>query len=175
MHRTPHPFRYGCPVLHHHHGRGGDAEPGTHNEMDVGFDAKIALTPSLMLDVTYNTDFAQVEVDEVQVNLDRFSIFLPEKRPFFLENAGQFSVGDPGDVELFFSRRIGLDSDGAPQPIDAGVRLSGKMGIATNVGAMHMQTGDSENGIAGVDFSTDVDNARLIKLAEGAFTNIGDI
>ena len=133
--------------------RGGNAEPGTHNEMDVGFDAKIALTPSLMLDVTYNTDFAQVEVDEVQVNLDRFSIFLPEKRPFFLENAGQFSVGDPGDVELFFSRRIGLDSDGAPQPIDAGVRLSGKMGIATNVGAMHMQTGDSENGIAGVDFS----------------------
>ena len=48
-----------------------------------------------------------------------------------------------------------LDSDGAPQPIDAGVRLSGKMGIATNVGAMHMQTGDSENGIAGVDFMTD--------------------
>ena len=70
-----------------------------------------------------------------------------------MENAGQFSVGDPGDLELFFSRRIGLDADGAPQPIDAGVRLSGKVGNATNVGAMHMQTGDSDSGIAGVDFS----------------------
>ena len=133
--------------------RGGNAEPGTHNEMEVGFDAKIALTPSLTLDATYNTDFAQVEVDEVQVNLDRFSIFLPEKRPFFLENAGQFSVGDKGEVELFFSRRIGLDADGLPQPIDAGARLSGKIGSSTNIGAMHMQTGDSENGIAGANFS----------------------
>ena len=58
--------------------------------MDVGFDAKLALTPSLMLDVTYNTDFAQVEVDEVQVNLDRFSIFLPEKRPFFWKMPANF-------------------------------------------------------------------------------------
>ena len=133
--------------------RGGDAQPGTHNDMELGFDAKVALTPSLTLDVTYNTDFAQVEVDEVQVNLDRFSIFLPEKRPFFLENAGQFSVGDRGEVELFFSRRIGLDANGLPQPIDAGARLSGKIGSSTNVGALHMQTGDSENGIAGSNFS----------------------
>ena len=92
--------------------RGGNAALGTHNDMELGFDVKIALIPSLTLDATYNTDFAQVEVDEVQVNLDRFSIFLPEKRPFFLENAGQFSVGDPGEIELFFSRRISLDSDG---------------------------------------------------------------
>lgn len=133
--------------------RGGDAQPGTHNDMELGFDAKVALTPSLTLDVTYNTDFAQVEVDEVQVNLDRFSIFLPEKRPFFLENAGQFSVGDRGEVELFFSRRIGLDANGLPQPIDAGARLSGKIGSSTNVGALLMQTGDSENGIAGSNFS----------------------
>ncbi|HCG71600.1 MAG TPA: hypothetical protein DE147_14105 [Gammaproteobacteria bacterium] len=133
--------------------RGGEDGPNTQTGGEVGFDAKIALTPSLTLDMTYNTDFAQVEVDEVQVNLDRFSIFLPEKRPFFLENAGQFSVGDAKDVELFFSRRIGIDAAGMPQPIDAGLRLSGKIGSATNVGAMHMQTGDSENGIAGANFS----------------------
>ena len=60
-------------------------------------------------DMTYNTDFAQVEVDEQQVNLDRFNLFFPEKRAFFLENAGQFSVGSPGEVDLFFSRRIGLE------------------------------------------------------------------
>jgi hypothetical protein len=133
--------------------RGGEDGPNTQTGGEVGFDAKIALTPSLTLDMTYNTDFAQVEVDEVQVNLDRFSIFLPEKRPFFLENAGQFSVGDAKDVELFFSRRIGIDAAGMPQPIDAGLRLSGKIGSATNVGALHMQTGDSENGIAGANFS----------------------
>ncbi|NCF44516.1 MAG: hypothetical protein GWP70_06795 [Proteobacteria bacterium] len=133
--------------------RGGADGPNTQTGGEVGFDAKIALTPSLTLDMTYNTDFAQVEVDEVQVNLDRFSIFLPEKRPFFLENAGQFSVGDAKDVELFFSRRIGIDAAGMPQPIDAGLRLSGKIGSATNVGALHMQTADSENGSAGANFS----------------------
>ena len=62
---------------------------------EVGFDLKWGVTSSLTLDATYNTDFAQVEVDEQQVNLDRFSLFFPEKRPFFLENAGMFSVGNP--------------------------------------------------------------------------------
>ena len=132
---------------------GGDAAPGTHDETAVGFDAKYSVTPSLTLDLTYNTDFAQVEVDEVQVNLDRFSIFLPEKRPFFLENAGQFSVGDRGDVELFFSRRIGIDEDGAPVPIDAGLRLSGKAGAATNLGLLHMTTGENEDGLGEASYS----------------------
>jgi hypothetical protein len=89
----------------------------------------------------------------VQVNLDRFSIFLPEKRPFFLENAGQFSVGDRGDVELFFSRRIGIDEDGAPVPIDTGLRLSGKAGAATNLGLMHMTTGENEDGLGEANYS----------------------
>ncbi|MDZ7768020.1 MAG: DUF5916 domain-containing protein [Woeseiaceae bacterium] len=93
---------------------------------------------SLTLDATYNTDFAQVEADEQQVNLDRFSLFFPEKRPFFLENAGLFSVGNPGQVELFFSRRIGVGPGGIPIPIDGGVRLSGKIGGNTNVGFLHM-------------------------------------
>ena len=80
----------------------------TENLSEFGFDIKYSLTPSLTLDATYNTDFAQVESDEQQVNLDRFSLFFPEKRPFFLENAGQFAVGDAEAVEMFFSRRIGI-------------------------------------------------------------------
>ena len=71
------------------------------------------------------TDFAQVEVDEQQVNLTRFDLFFPEKRPFFLENAGTFDFGTPQETEIFFSRRIGIDPSGAQVPIDAGVRVSG--------------------------------------------------
>ncbi len=126
--------------------RGGALADGTHYDEEIGFDAKFGITPSLTLDVTYNTDFAQVEVDELQVDLNRFSLFFPEKRPFFLENAGQFSVGSPRELELFFSRRIGIDADGARQPIDAGVRLSGKVGDSTNIGVLHMRT-DSDEGV----------------------------
>ena len=68
-------------------GRGGELD-GTETDTEFGFDAKYSITPSLTLDLTYNTDFAQVEADEQQVNLDRFNLFFPEKRPFFLENAG---------------------------------------------------------------------------------------
>ncbi len=127
--------------------RGGDVENDTHFNEEFGFDAKYSVTPSLTLDVTYNTDFAQVEVDEVQANLDRFNLFFPEKRSFFLENAGQFSVGTPREVELFFSRRIGIGADGVQQPIDGGVRLSGKVGGSTNVGLLHMRT-DAVGGLA---------------------------
>ena len=106
---------------------------------DFGVDLKYSITPSLTLDATYNTDFAQVEVDEQMVNLDRFSMFFPEKRPFFLENAGQFSVGNSREVELFFSRRIGI-SEGDQIPIEAGLRLSGKVGPSTNIGLLHMES-----------------------------------
>ena len=115
---------------------GGDL-PDRENNQEFGFDLKYSITPSLTLDATYNTDFAQVEVDEQQVNLDRFNLFFPEKRPFFLENAGQFTVGNPQEVELFFSRRIGI-ADGTPVPIDGGLRLSGKVGGTTNVGLLYM-------------------------------------
>ena len=108
-------------------------------EGDVGADLKYSVTPSLTLDLTVNTDFAQVEADEQQINLDRFSLFFPEKRPFFLENAGLFSVGTPGEVELVFSRRIGISPDGEPIPILAGGRLSGKLG-SINLGLLNMQT-----------------------------------
>ena len=115
---------------------------------DAGVDLKYAVTPALTLDLTYNTDFAQVEVDQQQINLDRFNLFFPEKRPFFLENAGVFSVssvrqvagGDPGQTELFFSRRIGIGSDGREIPILGGARLSGKLSDSVSVGLLNMQT-----------------------------------
>ena len=124
--------------------RGGTLS-GTETNEEFGFDIKYSITPSLTLDATYNTDFAQVEVDDQQVNLDRFSLFFPEKRPFFLENAGQFTVGNPQEAELFFSRQIGI-ADGQPVPIDYGLRMSGKVGGTTNVGLLFMQS----EGVAGL-------------------------
>ena len=107
---------------------------------DFGADLKYSVTPSMTLDLTYSTDFAQVEVDDQQVNLDRFNLFFPEKRPFFLENAGLFSVGQPGQLEVFFSRRVGIGEGGGQIPIFGGGRLSGKVGSNTNVGFLNIQT-----------------------------------
>ena len=113
---------------------------------DIGIDAKFGVTPSLNLDLTYNTDFAQVEVDTQQVNLTRFSLFFPEKRPFFLENSGYFQMGAAQSTELFFSRRIGIGPSGQVVPIIGGSRLSGKSGNY-NLGFLNMQT-DEITGIA---------------------------
>ena len=122
---------------------------------DVGADVKYAITPSLTLDLTYNTDFAQVEVDQQQINLDRFSLFFPEKRPFFLENAGGFTVsngrqsagGSRAQTELFFSRRIGIGLGGREIPILGGARMSGKVSDSLSVGLLNMQT-ESVAGVA---------------------------
>ena len=111
----------------------------TRSTGDVGGDLKYSVTPSLTLDATVNTDFAQVEVDEQQINLNRFNLFFPEKRPFFLENAGLFSVGSPAEVEVFFSRRIGIGGQGEVIPILGGGRLSGQIG-GVNVGVLNLQT-----------------------------------
>jgi hypothetical protein len=111
---------------------------------DVGLDVKWGVRADLTLDVTVNTDFAQVEADEQQVNLTRFPLFFPEKRPFFLENAQVFQLGQPRSVDLFFSRRIGLSSEGEPVDIVAGGRLSGKLG-GYNVGLLNMQTDAAVN------------------------------
>ena len=116
----------------------GVGGPDVNRVGNIGGDIKIGVTPSLTFDATYNTDFAQVEVDDEQINLTRFSLFFPEKRPFFLENAGTFSVGTPRSVELFFSRRIGI-ADGLAVPILGGGRLTGKVGGVT-VGALNIQT-----------------------------------
>ena len=116
----------------------GDADFDQSGE--VGADAKIQLTQGLTLDATYNTDFAQVEVDEAQINLTRFSIRFPEKRPFFLENSGLFTLG-VGQAEMFFSRRIGIES-GVQVPVQGGARISGRA-AGLNVGLLHIRTDDA--------------------------------
>ena len=113
---------------------------------DAGLDVKYGVTPGLTLDLTVNTDFAQVEADEEQVNLTRFSLFFPEKREFFLENAGNFQLGrarrgaaisGQRDLIPFFSRRLGI-SGGRVVPIFGGARLSGRVGSYT-LGLLSMQ------------------------------------
>ena len=114
-------------------------------DYDGGFDAKYSVTPSLTFDTTYRTDFAQVEVDQQQVNLTRFNVFFPEKRDFFLENSGTFSFGPLGNnanssnLVPFFSRRIGLSPAGTPIPIVGGARLSGQVN-KYDVGFLSMKT-----------------------------------
>ena len=114
-------------------------QTATDNHADWGIDGKIGVTSSMTLDLTYNTDFAQVEVDEQQINLTRFNLLFPEKRPFFLENRGLFAVGKSGEVDLFFSRRIGIGDNGEFVPIQGGARLTGNTN-GINVGLMNMQT-----------------------------------
>ncbi len=120
---------------------------------DVGLDVKYGLGYGMGLDLTVNTDFAQAEVDEQQVNLTRFPLFFPEKRDFFLENSGQFTIGNQGTTrlaDLFFSRRIGLSATGQPIPILGGARMTGKVG-GHNVAIMDLQT-DSALGVQGDNF-----------------------
>lgn len=124
-------------------------------ERDGGIDVKYGLTPSMTLDLTYRTDFSQVEADQQQVNLTRFNLFFPEKRDFFLENSGLFSVSSggtqnaaggsgPANLIPFFSRRIGLSSSGTPIPIGGGARVTGKVG-AYDVGVLTMRTGEQDD------------------------------
>lgn len=120
--------------------------PPVANELggDIGLDVKFGITESVTADFTYNTDFAQVEADEQQVNLTRFSLFFPEKREFFLENQSTFSFGGAGrDTPiLFYSRRIGLQN-GREVPVEAGGRMTGRIG-GFDVGLLHIRT-DEEN------------------------------
>jgi hypothetical protein len=117
---------------------------------DAGVDVKWGLTSSLVLDGSYRTDFSQVEADAQQINLTRFSLFFPEKRQFFLESPGSFQIGltSPGgenrrDLIPFFSRRIGLSSQGQPIPVVGGLRLTGREG-SWGIGLLNMQTRDFE-------------------------------
>jgi hypothetical protein len=126
------------------------APPQARRPSEVGVDAKWGLTNNLTLDLTLNTDFAQVESDALQVNLDRFNLFFPEKRQFFQERAGifQFQHGEEG--RLFHSRRIGLSDDGEPLRILGGARLVGRVG-AWDVGLLSMQVEGSAAGGGGND------------------------
>ncbi|NOT28152.1 MAG: carbohydrate binding family 9 domain-containing protein [Acidobacteria bacterium] len=119
---------------------------------DWGLDAKVGVTPSLNLDLSYNTDFAQVEVDTQQINLSRANIRFPEKRGFFLENSGLFRVGLGNELDLFFTRRIGINESGGLVPVVGGGRLSGRVG-SVNVGVLNMQT-DSVGINPGNNFTT---------------------
>ncbi len=130
-----------------------------------GIDLKAGITPSLTFDATINPDFAQAEADEQQVNLTQFSLFYPEKREFFLENAGIFYFGDIArnqrsaarfrapeeDLLLFFSRRIGLNAAGEQQPLHGGVRLTGRAGGFT-LGVMTMQS-KAHDGTPGTNYT----------------------
>ena len=120
------------------------------SRFDGGLDLKYGVTPQLTLDLTTRTDFSQVEVDQEQVNLTRFSLFFPERREFFIENSGSFTFGDVtergyrmgsslSDFTLFNSRRIGLTADGRAIPIVGGGRLTGRA-AGWEVGLLNMQT-----------------------------------
>jgi hypothetical protein len=109
----------------------------------VGIDAKLALTPTLTSDLTVNTDFAQVEADQQVINLTRFPTFFPEKREFFLESSGVFDIGTPQRTQLFYSRRIGLDSTGAP--VDPWRRSCLWEGRAVGIRLLDVRTGGGEN------------------------------
>jgi hypothetical protein len=114
-------------------------------EGNIGADAKIALSSSLNLDLTFNPDFSQVEVDRQQTNLTRFSLFFPEQRQFFLENSDLFSNFGFRQIRPFFSRRIGFNA-GSSVPIIAGARLSGKPNKNWRIGIMDVQTAKSNLG-----------------------------
>ena len=141
----------------------------TDGQMELGLDVKYEVLPGLLLDGTINTDFAQVEADDQQVNLTRFSLFFPEKRDFFLENAGIFEMGwrnffEPPPFLLFFSRQIGISDDGAI-PLLGGLRLTGRAGQQT-VGLINVVTdekfGEPRTNFAVARVKRDVGSANYI-------------
>ncbi len=126
---------------------------------DIGGDAKIAVTPGLNLDLTVNPDFSQVEVDQQVINSDRFEIFFPERRQFFLENADLFGSFGNAEINPFFSRRIGVSVDTSTgqniaNPILFGARLSGKLDNNWRVGLLNMQAAkDEDNGLPSYNYT----------------------
>ena len=133
---------------------------------EIGMDAKIGLTSSLSLDLTVNPDFSQVEVDRQVTNLDRFELFFPERRQFFLENGDLFANFGYATIRPFFSRRIGLNV-----PIQYGARVSGRINKDWRIGAMTMQTAEvSENALPSQNFTV-----MSLQRQVGARSNIGAI
>ncbi len=112
-------------------------------DFEAGIEAKLALTPSLNLDLTINPDLSKVDVDKKITNLTRFPLFFPERRGFFLENSDLFTSFGKENINPFFSRRIGLQ-DGSPIPIQYGARVSGNLSDKLRVGVMDVQTRKTE-------------------------------
>jgi hypothetical protein len=151
----------------------GDAESEFVN--DIGLDVKYSITSNLTLDLTLNTDFAQVEADNVQINLTRFNLFYPEKRPFFLERAGLFEFGDTQENEVFFSRRIGIVNE-----ILGGGRLTGQVG-RVSFGLLNLQTEAADQVVGGTAVETPGANNAVVRVrgdvlprtsVGGIFTNL---
>jgi uncharacterized protein DUF5916 len=126
---------------------------------NFGGDAKVAVTPGLNLDLTFNPDFSQVEVDQQVTNITRFEIFFPERRQFFLENSDLFGAFGSSEINPFFSRRIGLVADTSTgtniaNPIPFGVRLNGKVSDDWRIGLLNMTTQqDQSNGLPTFNYS----------------------
>ncbi|XOV91616.1 MAG: DUF5916 domain-containing protein [Bacteroidota bacterium] len=117
----------------------------TQGTLNVGGDAKIVVTPSLNLDLTFNPDFSNVEVDDQQTNISRFELFFPERRQFFIENSDIFASFGDQRIRPFFSRRIGLAKNPTtgllvPNKISAGMKLSGSLNRDWRIGVLNMQT-----------------------------------
>jgi len=142
---------------------------------EFGGDLKMGLTDNLTLDLTLNTDFAQVEADNQQVNLTRFSLFFPEKRQFFLERASLFDFDLGGSNRLFYSRRIGLQ-DGEAVRLLGGGRLVGRVG-AWDVGVIDLQTARRRTGLEGVDVlpSENIGVVRLRRRAFNPYSTVGGL
>ena len=151
----------------------------TEGVFDAGLDLKYGVTPNLTADLTFNTDFAQVEADQEQVNLTRFSLFFPEQRPFFLEGASIFDVGiprpsfrRPPPLLLFYSRRIGL-ADGRAIPILGGGKMTGKIG-PYGIGILNVLTNqfeDEETDISETDpFSEPRTNYSVVRVNRDILT-----
>ncbi len=141
-------------------------------EGDAGLDAKIALTSSLNLDLTINPDFSQVDVDVQQTNLTRYSLNFPERRPFFLENNDLFTNYGTPPARPIFTRRMGLDENRQPVPIQYGARLSGNLGENFRIGILNLQT-RPETGNNGQNYTIATFNQQVLKrsLVKGYFTN----
>src|SRR5437879_3667854 len=133
------PYVLGRAVETEHDSLGGETTAGFFGAKG-GVDTKVGITPTLTADFTVSTDFAQVEADQQVINLTRFPFFFPEKRGFFLESGGLFDLGTAERVQLFYSRRIGLDTSGTPVPILAGGRMYGRVGPWKG-GGLDAQTG----------------------------------
>ena len=125
---------------------GGGEWTGERGYSDGGLDVKWGVTPGLTADFTWNTDFAQEEVDDLQINFTRFSLRFPEKRQIFLEGQRNFAFGEHRDADIVFTRRIGLSDEGRAVPILGGGRLSGRQGAYT-VGLLGMTTAATDNAV----------------------------
>jgi hypothetical protein len=145
----------------------GRGRPSLDGKPDAGVDFFYNPTPLLRANLTINTDFAQTEVDQRQVNLTRFSLFFPEKRDFFLDGTTFFDFASPtaGDVRInpFFSRRVGLSAANTPQRIDFGTKITGQVG-GQDIGLLHVRTGEDEDeDMIGEDFTVARVKRRLLQ------------